>query len=562
MSNEITPAQSQSMQPSVAGSDASMGSSQPFPSNTGSVQGVLLNNRRPLLLAASVLMLLGFIGLVMQSADSPYRPVFSGISEQEASSVVETLQKEHIPYRLEAGGTVLVPADQVYSARLKLAGQGVTPGNGVGFELFDKSTPFGISSFAQNVNLQRAMQGELARTIEVLPQVAAARVHLVLTKESAFIERKHQASASIMLQLAGGQHIPKRTILAIQNLVSASVPDLERDAVTVVDSAGNLLSSNAEQNGMNAGQSQQEFQTRLERRMEDRLTGMLEQLVGAGQAVVRVTAEIDRENVEQNNQRFNPDEAVLRNQRIVSENRRASDRPAGGVPGTASNVPGEGDGAESGTQQPTEEARRSENTSNYEISSSTEKRTIPFGSINRLSIAAIVGGSFKEENGESVFIPRSQQELSSIRNLLEGAMGYDEDRGDTLEVQSMPLADISSHGDAQALEAAEQKSFYLEIARYGVAGLALLLLAWFVLRPMAKRITTEQTNIKQPAQRNAQTSNPALQDLSGLQDLSDMPALPKATSQEHIQAQKAAKELVAGDPNLTARILLQWTQQS
>jgi len=555
MSNEIAPVQDQSMNASMSGTDASSSGSGAFPDSRGSVQGVLLKNRRPLLLVASVMMLLGFIGLVMQSADAPYRPVFTGISEQEAATVVETLQKEHIPYRLEGGGSVLVPADQVYAARLKLASQGVTPGNGVGYELFDKSTPFGISNFAQKVNLQRALQGELARTIEVLPQVSTARVHLVMTKESAFIEQKSQASASIMLQLIGGQHIPKQTILAIQNLVSASVPDLEREAVTVVDSAGNLLSTGEEKNGTSAGQTQQDYQVQLERRLEERLTGMLEQLVGAGQAVVRVTAEIDREHIEQHNKRFNPDEAVLRNQRVISENRRASDSVVGGVPGTASNVPGESGGAEITTQQPSEEAMRSENVSNYEISSTTETRTIPFGSINRLSIAAIVGGSIEETNGESNFVPRSQQELKSIRNLLERAMGYDEDRGDSLEVQSLPLVDISSHEDTQALEAAEQKSFYLDLARYGVAGLALLLLAWFVLRPMATRLTTPQTNARQDTQGIDMASNMALTAPPALT------AMPGASA-AHVESQNLAKSLASEDPNLTARILHQWTQQS
>jgi len=282
---------------------------------------------------------------------------------------------------------------------------------------------------------------------------------------------------------------------------------------------------------------------------------MLEQLVGAGQAVVRVTAEIDREHIEQHNKRFNPDEAVLRNQRVISENRRASDSVVGGVPGTASNVPGESGGAEITTQQPSEEAMRSENVSNYEISSTTETRTIPFGSINRLSIAAIVGGSIEETNGESNFVPRSQQELKSIRNLLERAMGYDEDRGDSLEVQSLPLVDISSHEDTQALEAAEQKSFYLDLARYGVAGLALLLLAWFVLRPMATRLTTPQTNARQDTQGIDMASNMALTAPPALT------AMPGASA-AHVESQNLAKSLASEDPNLTARILHQWTQQS
>jgi len=549
MTNEIMPAQGQPAPSPVAGASSPSGSI-PFPSGAGRIQGILFKNRRPLLLAASSLLLLGFIGLVLWSADPPYRPVFNGINEQEAAAVVETLQKEHIPYRLQAGGTVLVPADQVYAARLKLAGQGVMPGKGVGFELFDNSTPFGISDFAQKVNYQRALQGELARTIEVLPQVAAARIHLVLPKESAFIEHKNQASASVMLQLSGGQRIPRQTIAAIQNLVAASVPDLAPETVTIVDSAGNLLSSSEKENAMDAGQSEQDYQVQIERRLEERLTGMLEQLVGAGQAVVRVTAKINREYVEQNNTRYNPDEAVLRNQRLIEENRQSSDGTAKGIPGMASNTPGKKGNAAKAIQQPSEKAKRSEQVNNYEISSTTEKRVIPFGSINRLSIAAIVGGSFKKEDGKSTFIPRGQQELSAIRNLIERATGYDEDRGDTLEVQSLPLADISDHADARALEAAEQKAFYMELARYGTAGLALLLLAWFVLRPMSKRLAVQNT-ASEKARREIEMAS-----ISGPETLA------LSAPEGHVEWQNTTKELVAEDPNLAARILNQWTQQT
>jgi len=551
MANEITPTQDQAVQSSDAGAEAPSAGSQP--AKTANFQSVLLRNRRLLLVAASILTLMGFIGLVMWSADPPYRPLFSGISEQEASSVVDTLQKEHIPYRLDGATTILVPADQVYAVRLKLASKGAMPANGVGYELFDQNTPFGISNFTQKVNLQRALQGELARTIEILPQVAKARVQLVLTKESAFVDRQRQASASVMLQLAGGQHIPKQTILAIQNLVSASVPDLKPEAVTLVDSAGNLLSSKGEQTAMSAGQSQHDYQVKFERRMEERLAGMLEQLVGPGQAVVRVTADIDREQVEQSSKRYNPDEAVLRNQRVIDENRVSADAIAAGVPGTASNTPG--NDATTQQAQPKEQAKHSERISNYEISSTTEKRIIPSGTINRLSVAAIVGGSFKEENGKSVFVPKSKQELNSIRNLLESAMGYDEDRGDTLEVQSMPLVDVSSHADTQALKAAEQKSFYLELARYGVAGLALLLLAWFVLRPMAKRITTQHTAANQVQHGIGLTP----EDLAS--DTTPLPALSEA-SPKHLEWQEVAKELVTDDPTMAAKILHQWTQQT
>ncbi len=554
MANEIAPTQGQALPSTTAdGAKESPGKeSFSFPGNRSGMTG-LKKHKRLLLLGASSLMLLGFISLLIWSAEPPYRPVFTGIGEQEAASVADALQKENIPYRVEAGGVILVPADRVYSVRLKLAGKGIIPEKGIGFELFDKSTPFGVSDFTQQVNYQRALQGELARTIEVLPQVAAARVHLVLPKNSAFISRKRDASASVMLQLTGGGHLPPHAITAIQNLVAASVPDLKRQAVTIVDSSGNLLSGDKKQSVMRSGQAEQAYKAKVEQRLESRLTGMLEQLVGRGQAVVRVTAKINREYVEQSNQRYNPDESVIRKERILEESRQSTEPVAGGTPGIRANSPGEKSGQQMGTRGPENEARRQERTRSYEISSTTEKRIIPFGSIERLSVAVVVGGSFKKENGKSIFVPRGQKELDAIRNLVENAIGYDEDRGDTLEVQSLPIVDIRDDTDAAALKAAEQRAFYISLARYGLAGLCLLLFAWFVLRPVARHISTSKRQTEEDAAGKVQAGIATGTTADGM-------VLPDIAPQ-HLEWQHAAKELVAEDPNLAARILYQWTSQ-
>lgn len=571
MANELAPSKNQSA-PATASAAASSAGGQPMQIDLSNMQGLLLNNRRLLLLIASVLMLAGFIGLIFWSAEPPYRALFSNMDEKEASSIVEMLQKEKVPYRLEGTGTIMVPSDQVYNLRLKLAGQDMLPGNKTGYELFDKGDQFGISDFVQKVNLQRALQGELARTIEILPQVSAARVHLVLPKESAFVSRKQQATASVMLQLTGANRISKQSILAIQNLVSAGVPELDRENVTVVDSAGNLLTTKGESNAGSAGQSQQEYQVNFERRMEERLTRMLEQIVGSGQAVVRVSAEINREHVEQNNQRFNPDESVLRSERIIDESRKSSDQRAIGIPGVSSNSPDKLAAAQGGSAQPMEEAGRSEHVSNFEISSTSEKRIIPFGDVEKLSVAVVVGGVVSKQGDTSGFTPRSQEELKSIRGLVERAMGYDEDRGDSLEVQSMSLVDISSTEDTAALQEAESKAFYLELARYGLAGVAMFLLVWFVLRPMGRRFTGQEG--KEPAgvagtdsgQADgspglALTSNSRSDAVAAALSSIKLPALGTLQG-DNLALQTATKQIITQDPKLSARIIQQWARES
>jgi len=511
MADALTPHTQAQMNPSPMSQPPIEASAQESASGgqgaTIQIPHMLVKYRKLMLFAAASLMLVGFISLVLWSSEKPYRTIYAGMAEKDAASVVEMLQKEHIPYRLEGGGTVMVPEDQVYQVRLKLAGEGMTPTGNIGFEIFDKSNEFGLSDFTRKINLQRALQGELSRTIEVMPQVTAARIHLVMPKESAFAERDRKASASVMLQLTGNRHMAKKSVLAIQNLVAASVPDMDLNDVTVVDASGTLLSSNEKEAPMSEGQTMQEYRAKLEQRLEQRLAGMLEQIVGQGQAVVRVSADINREFIEQNNTRYNPDEQVLRSRKSISEEHASSSGAALGVPGLASNTPGansvNADGSVGAPAQPQDKAKRLEDVNNYEISTTQEHRIVPFGSINKLSVATIVGGHYNtDDKGEQVFTPRSKEELAQLQKLIERAMGYDEDRGDSVNVQSMPLIDISSTSDEDALQSAENRAFYMQVARYSLAGLALLLLAWFVLRPLAVRMqesARHDENEKHPA---------------------------------------------------------------
>jgi len=551
MADTLAPSHAQDVSVTAGITDSAMPEGMQNAPVRSQIAALLLSNRRLLLFIAGSLMLAAFISMVMWSSKTPYQPVYAGMAATDAATIVDYLQKEHIPYKLQGEGTVLVPADQVYAVRLKLAGQDITPGGAMGFELFDKKNEFGISDFTQHVNYQRALQGELARTIEVMPRVSAARVQLVLPKDSAFADREHKASASVMLKLAGSQRLSKQNVTAIQNLVAASVQGLDTKAVTVVDASGNLLSNNDDQTPMNAGQTLQDIQTQMERRLEARLTGMLEQVVGAGQAVVRVTTDIDRQVVEQNSKRFNPDEQVIRSQKDTTESRKSVDASPSGIPGTSSNTPGAKpattNAATPPAAPPQENANRNERTTNYEISSTTEHRIIPSGGIKKISVAAIVGGTFKKPGDASTFTPRSKQELKTLQGLIERAIGYDEDRGDSVEIQSLPLMDISSHGDTGAMDATANKTFYMDIARYGLAGLALLLLAWFVLRPLSKRITSPETG-----EMHAGGDAPVPQPLPAMSPA----AYARLESMEH------ARKAVISEPDRASRVVSEWIEHT
>ncbi|MDQ6957316.1 MAG: flagellar M-ring protein FliF C-terminal domain-containing protein, partial [Mariprofundaceae bacterium] len=318
-----------------------------------------------------------------------------------------------------------------------------------------------------------------------------------------------------------------------------------------VDSSGNLLSSKDDPQAAGEGESMRNYQSQMEKRMESRLTTMLEQVVGAGQAVVRVSAKINREYVEQNSKKFNPDEQVLRSQSSTEESHTSVEASASGVPGVASNTPSsnptvlaDGSVASAGAgSPPSERANRRDETNNYEISSTSEHRIIPFGSIDKLSIAVIVGGSFTTDTeGTKTFIPRGKSELKSLQTLVRGAIGYDEDRGDTVELQSMPLLDISSMPDTEALQSTESKAFYLEIARYGLVGVALFLLAWFLLRPLAQRITSTEDFSADASGNAALAYQPTLSD----------------EARERLGKMERARQAVSNNPERAGKVLNEW----
>jgi len=551
MANELLPSTPNGTLSPLPETSGDTGDASPANFVRPSIATLIHQNRKILLFIAAGLMLTAFVSMILWSSKTPYQTLHAGMDSKDAAAVVEYLQKEHIPYQLQGEGTVLVPADQVYAARLKLAGQGITPSGENGFELFDKKADFGISDFVQKVNYQRALQGELARTIEVLPMVSTARVHIVMPKASAFADRKRKASASVMLKLAGNQKLNRQNVNAIENLVASSIQGLKASDITIVDSAGNLLTKNDEQQTMGAGQSLQETQSKIESRLEMRITGMLEQVVGEGQAVVRVTANINRQMLEQNSKRFNPDEQSVRSEKEVNESHTSRDTTASGVPGTASNTPGANPataapGAATTPAPPKDKAQRGERTTNYEISSTTEHKVIPSGGIKKISVAVIVGGTFAKPGDATSFKPRSKPELKTLQGLVERAIGYDEDRGDNVEIQSLPLLSVDNQQDEQSLAAQENKAFYLQLARYGLAGVGMLLLAFFILRPLTKLITN---SAEDKAHDKNTSSSESLQSLS--------PA-----SYAHLESMEQTRHSISQQPERASKIVREWVEQA
>jgi flagellar M-ring protein FliF len=347
------------------------------------------------------------------------RVLFSGLDAQDAAAIVEKLKEQGIPYELaDQGTTIRVPASVLYDVRLQVAAQGLPSKSVVGYEIFDKSA-FGMSDFVQKLNYRRALEGELARTISTLEEVQSARVHIVIPERTLFEEQQRKPTASVILHLKEGRSLSRLNIEGIQHLVASSVEGLEPTAVTVVDQRGRLLSEPARQPGSLAGltQSQYELQQRVDQYLTAKVQSLLDGVLGVGNAVVQVATELDFTQIERTREDFDPERQVVRSEQTVSESSSVGDTVGGQRPG--------------GIQ-------RSNSIINYEIARTVERITNVPGAIKRLTVAALINGTtqFVQENGQwkRVYIPRTQEEMDKLTEIIKNAVGYDPARNDQVSV--------------------------------------------------------------------------------------------------------------------------------
>jgi flagellar M-ring protein FliF len=416
-------------------------------SATGGAPGGLLDQLRALgpgrilALGAVGLALVAFFAFVVTRTLEPsYTLLFGGLAPEDARRIVERLEAAAVPYRLNAAGdAVLVPADRALRLRMDLAEQGLPSGGSVGYEVFDKTGPLGTSDFLANVNLRRALEGELARTIAAIRPVRAARVHLVLPRRELFERERLPASASVVLSLAAPGGLERRQVQAIRNLVAAAVPGLEVARVTIVDDQGNLLARGGD--GQQAGLAATELDERrvaLEQRLRGKILQLLERTIGPGRVEAEVTADLDLDEVTTTAEQYDPNGQVARSTQTVEENGFRRDGEGGSLT-VANNLPTERAGSE-GAGTGSERTSRSEETVNYEISRTVKSQIRKPGQLRRLSIAVQVDGIWTTTpDGRRDYRPRPAEELQQIAALVRSAAGVDEERGDVVEVVSRPF---------------------------------------------------------------------------------------------------------------------------
>jgi flagellar M-ring protein FliF len=366
-----------------------------------------------------------------------YRPLFTNLSQEDASAIVEALRAEKVPFQLDDGGrAVLVPAEKLYELRLSLASRGLPEGGGVGFEIFDKQT-LGQTDFLQRLNYQRALQGELGRTIGTLGGVESARVHLALPERSLFVAADRKPSASVVVKLAQGRTLSRAQIDGIVHLVSASVEGLDADNVTVVDEGGRILTADrrgADPTG--ASSAALEYQQDVERTLAERVESMLGAVVGRDKVIARVAATLDFARNERTEETYDPDKTVLRAQHNIREQTQGAHTAPAGAPGAQANLTND---ANAGAGSDAARSERRDESQTYELSKVVSRTVAPVGGVKQLSVAVVIDGTYKEENGEKTFVPRPQEELDRLKELVKNAVGYSEDRGDKIEVASQPF---------------------------------------------------------------------------------------------------------------------------
>ena len=450
-----------------------------------------LRNVGPVRLAIMGAIMLGMIGFFIFLATrlTPSMVLLYGdLNTDDSSRITSQLSSQNVPFELLQGGSqIMVPSDRALKLRLNLASQGIPSGGSLGYELFDDQQTIGTTSFVQNINLVRALEGELARTIQTISSIRSARVHLVLPRRELFSREKHQASASITLRMGDGL-LEKDQIAGIQHLVAAAVPGLVPARVSIISSSnGKLLAGGFEENSASfMAVKSQEQRRNFERRMSRTIESLLEKTVGFGMVRAEVKADMDFDRISTTDEKFDPDGQVIKSNQSIEETNQTRDTEGTQPVTVGTNLPdpnvGSGENASSSSAE-----SRTEETVNFEVSKKIVNHVREVGIINRLSVAVLIDGVRGIDDGKPTYQPRSEAEMELLATLVRGAIGFNADRGDTVEVINMEFADVEVEGIELELFFGLDKNDLLRMAEVLVLSIVAILVILLVVRPLVSR---------------------------------------------------------------------------
>lgn len=529
------------------------------------------------IMGAIILGLLMFFIFVSLRVSTPdMKLLYKDLSSIDSGAMAAKLEESQISFTVSPDGTRIdVPADQVGKARILLAEAGLPNGGSMGYEIFDKQSGFGTTNFVQNLNQVRALEGELSRTISSMENIRSARVHLVLPQRELFARESRPSSASVFLGLKPGAALERGQILAIQSLVASAVPELKPANVSLIDSAGNLLARGGEDEanmmGMKAEEARRSMETQLTQKLEDQLG----RVVGFGNVRATVTAEINFDRISTNEELFDPASQVVRSSQTSEESGKEREPEKDNV-SVENNLPGIG-GDLLADKAPTSENARVEEVTNYEISRTVRSTVREVGEIKKLSVAVLVDGRYTtNDKGEKVYEPRPQEEIDQITALVKSAVGYDEARGDAIEVVNMQFADVSVGDDALVDDTlfGFDKGDLLDAAEILTVAIMIILVVLLVLQPMVGRLMASETKDMdddlEAELLGARPANPALTGPSGEDNMNfdgggeeELISISGVDGKVKASAVKKVEEIVDNYPAETVSVIRSWmTQES
>jgi flagellar M-ring protein FliF len=440
-------------------------------------------------IVGAALATVGLLGALLYFGTEPdYGVLFSELKTGDAQAIIEKLKTANVPYKLSNGGTAIsVPQERVPELRVQMAADGALSGGHVGFDIFDKNS-FGATDFAQRVNYQRALEGELARTLEGMDELETARVHITPARESIFTEKAEKAKASVVLRVRRNREISRERTLAITHLVASAIEGLEPGDVSVMDAQGRVLSAPKRDKAAwadNADEFNAHFEARqrLEANTAARVVALLEPVIGQGRVRAEVSADLDFSQVEQTAEKYDPKSSVIRNQQTSQETRNSKLPPNGGLVGARANDPTAAAAAPQPSPSPSPLVgdQRSAATTNYEIDKTVTRTVDDGGRLQRLSVSVVVDNPIV--NGKAA--PRPEEELKKLQELVAAAVGINTERGDQIAVKSIAFDQPVTVNPTFL----ERYGYLLpNVVKYSSLLLVALLLGFFVLRPAQKAI--------------------------------------------------------------------------
>ena len=529
-------------------------------------------------MSAKLLLVLGIAAVIaamsvvwLWSQQPDYRVLFANYSDKDGGAVVAALEQMNIPYKFSEGGSaILVPAEQVHAARLKLASQGLPKGGNVGFELMENQK-FGISQFVEQVNFQRALEGELERSVQSIAAVQMARIHLALPKASVFVRDQQKPTASVLLNLHPGRTLDPQQVSAIVHLVASSVPDLPAANVTIVDQNGNFLSDNSNKPNSpnNLDPSQLKYVEEIQKNIAKRVESIISPILGANNVRAEASAEVDFSNSEQAAEIYKPnqsaDASAIRSMQ-TSESKSSTENTASGVPGALSNQPPAPATAPIVSNSPATPAgsapasppvnTQKNSTTNFEVDKTIRYVQQPMGGIKRLSVAVVV--NYKQvvgKNGKITNQPLTEAEKNQISDLAKQAMGFSKERGDSLSVVNSAFAEAPREiiPEPPLWKQPENIALAKEMGKYLLAIAVMLMLYLRLLKPLLRKLNMPATA---PALLTAEEQQDAVVTLST--DAEGQPRQIAPISKNYEMNLETAKQLAKENPKMVANVVAAW----